>query len=78
MKTYDYNKVYNDTLEYFNGDELATNVWITKYCHTEVDENGNTIYYENTPKDMFKRIAKEISHNILYYHFHLPLYDNTL
>lgn len=61
MKIYDYNEVYNSTLEYFNGDELATNVWITKYCSTKIDENGNTIYLEKTPNDMFYRIANEIS-----------------
>ena len=24
--------VAEETLEYFQGDELATNVWMTKYC----------------------------------------------
>lgn len=60
-KTYLYNDVYKNTLEYFNGDELATNVWITKYCNTEVTDDGETIYYERTPDDMFHRIAREIS-----------------
>ena len=60
-KTYFYDDVYKSTLEYFNGDELATNVWITKYCNTEVTDNGETIYYERTPDDMFRRIAREIS-----------------
>lgn len=61
MMKYDYNEVYNTTLEYFNGDELATNVWITKYCHTEVDDMGNISYFEKSPVDMFHRIAREIS-----------------
>lgn len=61
MKTYEYNEVYSNTLEYFNGDELATNVWITKYCHTKVDDNGNVTYFEKSPNDMFHRIAREIS-----------------
>ena len=61
MKIYDYKEVYDSTLEYFNGDELATNVWITKYCRTEVDDNGNFLYFEKNPNDMFLRIAKEIS-----------------
>ena len=61
MKLYDYKEVYDSTLEYFNGDELATNVWITKYCQTEVDKKGNTLYFEKTPDDMFHRIASEIS-----------------
>ena len=61
MKIYEYNEVYSNTLEYFNGDELATNVWITKYCHTKVDDNGNVTYFEKSPIDMFRRIAREIS-----------------
>ncbi len=61
MIKYDYKEVYDSTLEYFNGDELATNVWITKYCRTEVDDNGNFIYFEKNPNDMFMRIAREIS-----------------
>lgn len=61
MKIYEYNEVYSNTLEYFNGDELATNVWITKYCHTKVDDNGNVTYFEKSPNDMFHRIAREIS-----------------
>ena len=58
MIKYDYKEVYDSTLEYFNGDELATNVWITKYCRTEVDDNGNFIYFEKNPNDMFMRIAR--------------------
>lgn len=61
MNNYEYNEVYSNTLEYFNGDELATNVWITKYCHTKVDDNGNVTYFEKSPIDMFHRIAREIS-----------------
>ena len=61
MKVYDYKEVYDSTLEYFNGDELAANVWITKYCRTEIDDNGTLLYFEKNPNDMFMRIAKEIS-----------------
>ena len=61
MKIYDYKEVYDNTLEYFKGDELATNVWITKYAKSELLEDGTTIYYEKTPDDMFHRIATEIS-----------------
>ena len=35
-KNYNYNDVYKQTLEYFKGDELATNDWISKYCLKEV------------------------------------------
>ena len=61
MNIYDYKEVYDNTLEYFKGDELATNVWITKYAKSELLEDGTTIYYEKTPDDMFHRIASEIS-----------------
>ena len=61
IKSYTYNEVFNSTLDYFNGDDLATNVWITKYCKTEIDDNGVTTYYEKNPDDMFHRIAREIS-----------------
>ena len=61
MKSYNYNEVYDNTLKYFNGDELATNVWITKYAKSELLEDGTIIYYEKTPDDMFHRIASEIA-----------------
>ena len=59
--TYKYEDVYKSTLDYFNGDDLATNVWITKYCKSELNEEGVTVYYEKTPDDMFHRIAREIA-----------------
>jgi len=59
-KTYVYNDVYKKTLEYFNGDDLATSVWISKYSLKETDNNGNTIYYECTPTDMFHRLTSEL------------------
>ena len=59
--TYSYDEVFKSTLDYFNGDDLATNVWISKYCKSELLENGTTLYYERTPDDMFHRIASEIS-----------------
>ena len=50
-------EVYNETLKYFNGDELATNVWINKYALKDSDGN----LYELTPNDMHHRLAKEIA-----------------
>ena len=52
---HDEKQVKEKTLEYFNGDELATNVWMTKYCLK--DKQGN--YMELTPDDMHRRLAKE-------------------
>lgn len=49
-------EVEKECLKYFNGDELATSVWINKYCLK--DENN---LYELTPDDMHVRIANELS-----------------
>tara|TARA_R100000005_G_scaffold96017_1_gene80119 strand:+ start:2863 stop:5280 length:2418 start_codon:yes stop_codon:yes gene_type:complete len=54
---FDKQEVQEATLEYFNGDELATNVWITKYCLK--DKAGNLL--EKTPADMHRRLAKEFA-----------------
>jgi ribonucleoside-diphosphate reductase alpha chain len=43
---YSYDEVYNATLEYFGGDELAANVWISKYCLQ--DNNDNYLEKENS------------------------------
>ena len=43
--------------EYFAGDELAAQVWVSKYALK--DSFGNI--YERTPEDMHNRIAKELS-----------------
>ena len=48
--------VYEATLKYFNGDELATNVWIDKYCLKKGDE-----YFEKTPSDNHWRMAVEFN-----------------
>ena len=57
MQTIDREKVEESTLEYFDGDELATNVWTSKYCLK--DKDGN--YLEETPDDMHRRLAKEFA-----------------
>ncbi|MFA6049856.1 MAG: adenosylcobalamin-dependent ribonucleoside-diphosphate reductase [Candidatus Paceibacterota bacterium] len=45
------------SLDYFDGDELAAKVFITKYALT--DKNG--VIYEKTPADMHRRLAKEFA-----------------
>ena len=50
-------QVREATLDYFNGDELATNVFMTKYCLK--DTNGH--FVEKTPLDMHKRMASEFA-----------------
>lgn len=54
---YDFDEVYNATLEYFEGDELAAKVWSTKYALK--DDKGNIL--EKTPTDMHHRLASEIA-----------------
>ena len=56
-KTYTYDEAYEATLEYFGGDELAARVWVSKYALK--DSYGNI--YEQTPADMHRRLASEIS-----------------
>ena len=46
---------YDECVNYFNGDELAASVFITKYALT--DAAGNLI--EETPLGMHRRLAKE-------------------
>jgi ribonucleoside-diphosphate reductase alpha chain len=54
---YSEEQVKEATLAYFNGDELAANVFITKYCLR--DKKGS--FMEKTPDDMHKRMAKEFA-----------------
>ncbi|GAG07974.1 unnamed protein product, partial [marine sediment metagenome] len=57
VKTYLRKEVHEATLKYFNGDELATEVWINKYCLKDSDGN----LFEKTPEDMHRRLAKEFA-----------------
>lgn len=54
--TYTYNEAFEASKKYFEGDELAARVWATKYALK--DSQGN--YFELTPDDMHRRIAREI------------------
>jgi ribonucleoside-diphosphate reductase alpha chain len=56
QKVYSKQEVEKATQLYFKGDELATHVWMKKYCLK--DEKN---YYELTPDDMHRRIAKELA-----------------
>ncbi len=55
--TYSYSEAYEASLAYFNGDELAARVWVSKYA---LKDSGHNIY-ELTPADMHHRIAGEIA-----------------
>jgi ribonucleoside-diphosphate reductase alpha chain len=48
---------FEASLKYFNGDELATDVFVNKYALT--DPNGNI--EELTPEDMHHRLAREFA-----------------
>ncbi len=54
---YSYEEAFRHSLEYFNNDELAARVWVTKYALK--DSHGNL--FELTPDDMHRRLAGEIA-----------------
>jgi ribonucleoside-diphosphate reductase alpha chain len=54
---YKLNEVQQETLKYFDGDELATNVWIEKYCLKDNEDN----LLEKSPDDTVKRLSKEFA-----------------
>jgi len=56
LKSYSKQDVLKSALDYFKGDQLAADVWVKKYCLK--DENN---YYELSPDDMHKRLAKEFA-----------------
>lgn len=56
-KTYTYDEAYDASLKYFDGDELAARVWVSKYALK--DSFGNI--YELSPTDMHHRIASELA-----------------
>lgn len=63
--------VYAATLDYFNGDTLATSVFVNKYALQ--DEEGN--YLELTPKDMHVRLATEFARMENKYKYNSMSYD---
>jgi len=71
-KTYTAEEVKKASFEYFQGDELAATVWSTKYALK--DSYGN--FYELTPDDMHKRLAREIAR--IEKHYPNPLTEDEL
>jgi ribonucleoside-diphosphate reductase alpha chain len=55
--SYSYEEVLASAIQYFEGDELAANVWLNKYALK--DSYGNI--YDRTPDDMHRRIARELA-----------------
>ena len=56
-KTYSEKEVMEACLKYFNGDDMASSVWMKKYC---LRDNDNKLH-EKTPEDMHRRLAKEFA-----------------
>ncbi|MFW6311107.1 MAG: adenosylcobalamin-dependent ribonucleoside-diphosphate reductase [Nanoarchaeota archaeon] len=54
---YSYDEVFNESLKYFGGDELAAKVFVDKYALRDGDGN----YLENNPEMMLKRLAIEFA-----------------
>lgn len=52
----DYNDAVAESKVYFDGDDLAATVWVSKYALK--DSFGNI--YEKSPRQMHERIAREI------------------
>lgn len=50
-------EAFIETLKYFNGDQLAANVFLNKYALKDSFDN----LYEKTPDDMHRRLAKEFA-----------------
>jgi ribonucleoside-diphosphate reductase alpha chain len=55
VQVYTHDDVLSATKDYFAGDELAANVWVTKYAL----KNNKGEFVEKTPDDMHIRLAKE-------------------
>ena len=57
LKTVKYEDAVAASKEYFKGDDLAAQVWVSKYALK--DSFGNI--FESSPSDMHKRIARELA-----------------
>ncbi|MFW6219249.1 MAG: LAGLIDADG family homing endonuclease [bacterium] len=62
-KEFTYQQVKEETLKYFNNDELAADTWIKKYAL----KNPNDKYDELTPDDMHRRMAVKFAEKEKYY-----------
>ncbi len=56
-KYFELDELKQASVDYFNGDELASNVWISKYALQDQDKK----YEELTPDDTHRRLAKEFA-----------------
>ncbi len=56
-RIYTYKEAFEASMEYFEGDNLAAQVWVTKYAL----KNSAGELFECTPDDMHRRLAKELA-----------------
>lgn len=57
MAVFSLEDVRKETLQYFRGDEIATDVWMEKYAL----KNSSGEFLEKSPDDMHRRLAREFS-----------------
>lgn len=57
LNIYTFDQAYQASLQYFGGDQLAAQVWVSKYALKDSDGN----IFELTPDDMHRRLARELS-----------------
>ena len=57
LTKYTQEEILKSATEYFNGDELAANVWMNKYALKDSDGS----IYEQSPDEMHRRLASEIA-----------------
>ena len=55
--SFTFEEVLQQSLEYFNGDDLAARIWINKYALKDAEGN----IYEKSPVDMHHRLARELA-----------------
>lgn len=72
LKTYSYEEATKASLEYFRGDELASQVWVNKYALKDSDGN----IYERTPDDMHHRLASELER--IESHYPAPMSESEI
>ena len=56
-RIYTFNEAYKASHSYFKWDQLAAKVWVSKYALKDSDGN----IYEESPRDMHWRLAREIA-----------------
>ena len=71
VKTFSFEEVFQKTILYFDGDDLAATTWINKYAMK--DFNGN--YVEQTPEDMHIRMAYQFARIEQKYRDRIAIYE---